>query len=70
MAEIVGFRPEHRDGFGDLVRATLAEFGFAEDPAMDGDLRDPAGAYAALWVVVDHGRVCGTAAVGVVEVKR
>jgi len=59
---IVPFQPAHADGFRSLVVDTLREFGFEPDPLLDADLDDPAGAYAALWIVVDRGDVVGSVA--------
>jgi putative acetyltransferase len=72
---IVPFEPGHADGFRSLVNDTLLEFGFDNDPEFDRDLDDPAGTYAALWVVVDDGTVVGSVALrdlgeGAVELKR
>src|ERR671927_428732 len=49
-ALIVQFEPAHAEGFRALVADTLPEFGFEVDPALDGDLDDPAATYAALWI--------------------
>jgi len=59
---VVPFAPEHADGFASLVSETLREFGFERDPALDGDLDDPAGTYAALWIVTAANEVVGSAA--------
>jgi GNAT superfamily N-acetyltransferase len=59
---IVPFQPAHADGFRSLVVDTLREFGFEPDAALDTDLDDPAGAYAALWIVVDGDDVVGSVA--------
>ena len=72
---IVPFEPRHADGFRALVGETLREFGFELDPEFDGDLDDPAAAYAALWVVLDGEDVVGSVALrdvggGVLELKR
>ena len=72
---IVPFEPGHADGFRSLVNDTLIEFGFDNDPQFDGDLDDPAGTYAALWVALEGGTVVGSVALrdlgdGVVELKR
>jgi len=72
---IVPFDSTHSDGFRSLVGDTLREFGFEEDPHFDGDLDDPAAAYAALWIAVDGDSVVGSAALrdlgdGAVELKR
>ena len=72
---IVPFEPRHADGFRSLVGETLREFGFEPDPELDGDLKDPAGTYAALWVEVDDDDVVGSVALrdlggGTVELKR
>jgi GNAT superfamily N-acetyltransferase len=72
---IVPFQPSHVDGFRSLVRETLLEFGFEPDPEFDGDLDDPGGTYASLWVVLDDGDVVGSVALrdsggGAVELKR
>jgi putative acetyltransferase len=72
---IVPFQPSHADGFRSLVRDTLHEFGFEQDPEFDRDLDDPARTYAALWVAVDDGVVVGSVAMrdlgdGAVELKR
>ena len=75
MAELVRYAPEHARGFRELVAETLREFGFSEDPALDTDLLEPERAYDAVWIVLDGGRVAGSAAArelegGVVELKR
>ena len=73
---IVLFRPSHTDGFRSLVADTLREFGFEPDPGLDGDLDDPAGTYAALWVALDdEDEIVGSVALrdlgdGAVELKR
>jgi molybdopterin-guanine dinucleotide biosynthesis protein A/predicted GNAT family acetyltransferase len=72
---IVPFHPEHAAGFRALVADTLAEFGFAADPALDPDLDDPAAVYEAVWVAVRADRVVGSAALrrlgpSAVELKR
>src|SRR5256714_1439784 len=72
---IVPFQSNHLDGFRSLVSETLREFGFEADPELDGDLEDPAGTYAGLWVAVDGGAVVGSGALrdledGRVELKR
>jgi ribosomal protein S18 acetylase RimI-like enzyme len=72
---IVPFEPRHHDGFRVLVAETLREFGFEPDPAFDGDLDDPAAAYAALWIALDGDEVVGSVALrdlgdGAVELKR
>jgi GNAT superfamily N-acetyltransferase len=72
---IVPFDSTHADGFRSLVAETLREFGFEEDPHFDGDLDDPATAYAALWIAEDEGEVVGSVALrdvgnGAVELKR
>jgi len=59
---IVPFQPAHADGFRSLVADTLREFGFEPDPSLDADLDDPAGAYAALWIVVEGDEVVGSVA--------
>ena len=69
------FRPEHAEGFRQLVRTTLAEFGFAADPDLDPDLADPAAVYDAIWVAHRGDRVVGSAALRLVaadavELKR
>ena len=72
---IVPFQPAHADGFRSLVADTLREFEFEPDPELDGDLDDPAAAYAVLWVVLDQGEVVGSVALqdlgdGAVLLKR
>lgn len=72
---IVPFAPEHTDGFRSLVSDTLREFGFEPDPAIDSDLADPVGTYAALWVAVEGDDVVGSVALrnlgdGELELKR
>jgi molybdopterin-guanine dinucleotide biosynthesis protein A/GNAT superfamily N-acetyltransferase len=72
---VVPFAPEHADGFASLVADTLREFGFEPDPALDGDLDDPARSYAALWIVADANQVIGSAALrdlgdGTYQLKR
>lgn len=72
---IVPFQPAHADGFRSLVADTLREFGFEPDAVLDTDLDDPAGAYAALWIVVDGDDVVGSVALrelgdGTVLLKR
>jgi GNAT superfamily N-acetyltransferase len=72
---IVPFQPAHADGFRALVVDTLREFGFEPDAMLDADLDDPAGAYAALWIVVDGDDVVGSVALrelgeGAVLLKR
>jgi GNAT superfamily N-acetyltransferase len=72
---IVPFQPAHSEGFRSLVADTLREFDFEPDTELDGDLDDPAAAYAALWVVLDGDEVVGSVAVrelgdGAVELKR
>src|SRR3954451_2649815 len=69
------FQPAHAEGFRSLVVDTLREFGFEPDAALDTDLGDPAGAYAALWIVVDEDDVVGSVALrelgdGAVLLKR
>src|SRR5919205_429473 len=59
---VVPFEPRHADGFRSLVSDTLREFDFALDPALDADLDDPAGTYAAVWVAVDADAVVGSVA--------
>jgi GNAT superfamily N-acetyltransferase len=73
--DIVPFEPEHADGFAELVVDTLREFGFEQDPVLDGDLDDPARTYAALWVALVDGDVVGSVALrhlgaGAYELKR
>lgn len=72
---IVPFELEHAAGFRSLVSDTLREFGFEPDPELDPDLDDPAGTYAALWIVVAGGDVVGSVALrdlggGELELKR
>ena len=72
---ITTFADGHRDGFRSLVEDTLREFGFEPDPEMDPDLEDPAGTYAALWVVLSGEQVVGSVALrdlgdGALELKR
>jgi GNAT superfamily N-acetyltransferase len=72
---IVPFQPAHADGFRALVVDTLREFGFEPDAMLDADLDDSAGAYAALWIVVDGDDVVGSVALrelgeGAVLLKR
>lgn len=72
---IVPFESAHTEGFRALVGDTLREFGFEPDPALDGDLDDPAATYAALWIAEDGGNVVGSVALrdlgnGAVELKR
>lgn len=58
---IVPFAPEHVEAFRRFVHESLAEFGFVEDSELDPDLRDPAGAYVAAWVVLDpDGELAGS----------
>ena len=59
---IVPFQPAHADGFRSLVVDTLREFGFEPDAVLDTDLDDPAGAYAALWIVLEGDDVVGSVA--------
>ena len=59
---VVAFGPEHADGFAGLVADTLREFGFEPDPTLDADLDDPAGTYAALWIVAAADEVIGSVA--------
>jgi putative acetyltransferase len=61
--EIAPYRREHGDAFRSLVVSTLAEFGFREDPQIDGDLAAPDEHYDAVWVVLDEGAVVGSVAV-------
>jgi molybdopterin-guanine dinucleotide biosynthesis protein A len=73
--DIVPFEPEHADGFAELVVDTLREFGFVQDPVLDGDLDDPGRTYAALWVALVDGDVVGSVALrhleaGAYELKR
>ena len=72
---IVPYEPQHAPGFRSLVGETLREFGFETDPEFDGDLDDPAGTYAALWVALEGDEVVGSVALrdlgdGAVELKR
>ena len=60
--DIVPFEPEHAAGFAALVVDTLREFGFERDAALDSDLDDPAGTYAALWIAMAEGGVVGSVA--------
>lgn len=60
--DIVPFETEHAAGFAALVAETLREFGFEPDAEHDGDLDDPAGTYAALWIAVAGGAVVGSVA--------
>jgi GNAT superfamily N-acetyltransferase len=62
LLEIVPFEPQHAEGFAALVADTLREFGFEPDPALDDDLDDPVGSYAAVWVALDGGEVAGSVA--------
>ena len=59
---IVPFRPSHTDGFRSLVVDTLREFGFEQDPELDGDLDDPAATYVAVWVALSGDDVVGSVA--------
>jgi molybdopterin-guanine dinucleotide biosynthesis protein A len=59
---VVPFAPEHAPGFASLVADTLREFGFEPDPSLDADLEDPAGTYAALWIVPHADEVIGSVA--------
>lgn len=73
--EIAPFRPEHTAGFAALVAHTLREFGFEPDPELDGDLDDPGGTYAALWIALVDDQVAGSVALrdagdGVYVLKR
>ena len=72
---IVPFRPEHGQGFRELVSDTLAEFGFTAAPELDPDLDDPNAVYEAVWVAVRAGTVVGSVALrrlgpAEVELKR
>jgi GNAT superfamily N-acetyltransferase len=60
--QIVPFRPEHADGFRNLVTDTLGEFGFTADAEIDPDLADPAGHYLALWIALSRNEVVGSIA--------
>jgi len=60
--EVVPFEPTHAEGFAALVADTLREFGFEQDPELDGDLDDPAGTYVALWIALAGGEVAGSVA--------
>ena len=73
--EIVRFAPEHAAGFRKLVISVLPEFGFQEDPEIDGDLADPDAHYEAVWVALDGEDVVGSVAMrrlgdGDAELKR
>ena len=59
---IVPFEAAHLEGYTQLVRDTLREFGFEPDPTIDPDLDDPGAFYAALWVALDRGNVVGAVA--------
>jgi molybdopterin-guanine dinucleotide biosynthesis protein A len=50
---IVPLSPERADAFQRFVAASLAEFGFVVDPALDPDLNDVPAAYAAAWLALD-----------------
>jgi GNAT superfamily N-acetyltransferase len=60
--EIVPFEATHAEGFSALVADTLREFGFEQDPELDGDLDDPGGTYVALWIALAGGEVAGSVA--------
>jgi len=60
--EIVPFEARYAEGFSALVADTLREFGFEQDPALDGDLDDPARTYVALWIALAGGEVAGSVA--------
>jgi GNAT superfamily N-acetyltransferase len=60
--DIMPFEPDHAAGFAALVVDTLREFGFERDEELDRDLVDPAGTYAALWIVIAGGGVVGSVA--------
>jgi len=60
--EIVPFEATHAEGFAALVAETLREFGFEQDPELDGDLDDPARTYVALWIALAGGEVAGSVA--------
>jgi len=73
--EIVPFEATHAEGFAALVADTLREFGFEQDPELDGDLDDPARTYVALWIALAGGEVAGSVALrdlgdGAYELKR
>jgi molybdopterin-guanine dinucleotide biosynthesis protein A/predicted GNAT family N-acyltransferase len=75
VVNIVPFEPKHVEGFAALVVDTLREFGFEQDPELDGDLDDPAGTYAELWIAMVGGDVAGSVALrdlggGAYELKR
>jgi GNAT superfamily N-acetyltransferase len=60
--EIVPFEATHAEGFAALVADTLREFGFEQDPDLDGDLDDPLGTYVAVWIALADGEVAGSVA--------
>jgi molybdopterin-guanine dinucleotide biosynthesis protein A/predicted GNAT family N-acyltransferase len=59
---IVPLRPEHSDGFRELVADTLVEYGFVADPDLDPDLDDPAAVYESVWVATRADTVVGSVA--------
>jgi GNAT superfamily N-acetyltransferase len=62
MVDLTPLEPRHREGFRELVAATLTEFGFRLDPALDRDLSEPESFYDAVWVALDGDEVVGTVA--------
>ncbi len=75
VAVPVRYRPEHADGFRDLVRRLLDEFDQPATPEIDRDLVDPEGMLDAIWVVPDGDDLIGCCAMkgissDTVELKR
>jgi molybdopterin-guanine dinucleotide biosynthesis protein A len=53
VPRIVPLGADRADVFRRFVAASLAEFGFVVDPALDPDLNDVPDAYAAAWLALD-----------------